>query len=449
MKSSFSGLKRLFTETPLFNGKSWRIALEPWRFSPEVTAELSAIGQATLAFYRAQEKLYLASAFGKSLLRNKTLLAPWVAELLDRGKPDRLICHQRSRALTGKFPTVLRPDLLITERGFSLTEFDSVPGGIGLTAFLSRLYNCGNAMAEEFWKTLTRENPSAKIAVAVSDESATYRPEFEWLAETLCRECGAEIFVCNPNELRMNGNGVFLGRVRIDVVYRFFELFDLKNFSDAEKLMEAVESGKVSVTPPMRAFQEEKLSLALFHHPTLKPFWLETLGAGNFAVLQKIIPETWILEPVENLPPGALLWAPLPIRDWSELKNRSSRERNWVLKSGGFDENAWGARSVTVGNDVSQGEWNSALDAALASGRQNKLYVLQDFKKPICRDFEIFNDAGVPETMAGRVRICPYYFLKNNETVHLAGALATVCPADKKIIHGMSSASLAPCRFAF
>lgn len=449
MKKSFPELSRLLAETPLFAGKAWRVAADAWSFSPETTAELLAIGQATLAFYRAQEKLYLASALGKNLLRNKTLRAPWVAELLDRGKPSRLIRHQRSRALAGTLPPVLRPDLLITEQGFSLTEFDSVPGGIGLTAFLERLYGCGNAMSTNFWEALVRENSAAKIAVAVSDESATYRPEFEWLAKTLRRECGAAIAVCNPNELRVNADGVFLGRERMDIVYRFFELFDLENFPEAEKLMAAAEAGTVAVMPPMRAFQEEKLSLALFHHLTLEPFWRETLGTKNFAVLKKIIPKTWILDPVENLPPSALLWAPLPIRDWAELKNLPQRERNRVLKSGGFDENAWGARSVTIGNDVSQSDWNAALDAALDSGRQNKLYVLQDFEKPIRRDFEIFNDAGAPETMAGRVRICPYYFLENNAEVRLAGALATICPADKKIIHGMRTASLAPCRFAF
>jgi hypothetical protein len=42
--------------------------------------------------------------------------------------------------LRGVFPPVLRPDLLLTDDGFAMTELDSVPGGIGLTAFLNRLY---------------------------------------------------------------------------------------------------------------------------------------------------------------------------------------------------------------------------------------------------------------------------------------------------------------------
>ena len=46
--------------------------------------------------------------------------------------------------------------------------------------------------------------------------------------------------------------------------------------------------------------------------------------------------------------------------------------------------------------------------------------------------------------MSGRVRVCPYYFVTGEEVV-LGGALATICPSDKKIIHGMADAIMAPC----
>ena len=45
--------------------------------------------------------------------------------------------------------------------------------------------------------------------------------------------------------------------------------------------------------------------------------------------------------------------------------------------------------------------------------------------------------------MKGRVRLCPYYFCGERET-KLGGVLATVCPADKKLLHGMRDAILAP-----
>ena len=46
---------------------------------------------------------------------------------------------------------------------------------------------------------------------------------------------------------------------------------------------------------------------------------------------------------------------------------------------------------------------------------------------------------------AGRLRLCPYYCLVGGQ-VRLSGALATFCPPDKKIIHGMQDAALLPCR---
>ena len=47
----------------------------------------------------------------------------------------------------------------------------------------------------------------------------------------------------------------------------------------------------------------------------------------------------------------------------------------------------------------------------------------------------------------GRVRLCPYYFVQGDgdaARAKLCGVLATICPADKKIIHGMRDAVLAP-----
>ncbi len=131
----------------LFEDKTWQLSPEAWPVSPDQLAQLEAIGAACLEFHQALETLYLRSVAGKNLLRNKPLLAPWVAEYLDRGKPAELIAHARDPKNRGAFPTVLRPDLLLTEDGFALTELDSVPGGIGLTAFLNRLYSSTGSSA--------------------------------------------------------------------------------------------------------------------------------------------------------------------------------------------------------------------------------------------------------------------------------------------------------------
>ena len=46
--------------------------------------------------------------------------------------------------------------------------------------------------------------------------------------------------------------------------------------------------------------------------------------------------------------------------------------------------------------------------------------------------------------MSGRARLSPYYFVSDGQA-KLAGILATVCPLDKKLIHGMRDAIMVPC----
>jgi len=136
----FQALKSAFASQSLFEDKTWRLSPYAWPILGAQAQELEAIGSACLEFHQALETLYLRSASGKNLLRNKPLLAPWVADYLERGKPEMLVAHGRDPRNRGMFPTVLRPDLLLTDEGFVMTELDSVPGGIGLTAFLNRLY---------------------------------------------------------------------------------------------------------------------------------------------------------------------------------------------------------------------------------------------------------------------------------------------------------------------
>ena len=56
-------------------------------------------------------------------------------------------------------------------------------------------------------------------------------------------------------------------------------------------------------------------------------------------------------------------------------------------------------------------------------------------------------DSGELKTMKGRVRLCPYFFVEQDK-VKLRGALATIVPADKKLLHGMSDAILVPTKVA-
>jgi hypothetical protein len=453
---------------PLFEAKTWQLSPEAWPLTPEQVTQLEGIGTACLEFHQTLETLYLRSAAGKNLLRNKPLLAPWVADYLDRGKPPQLIAHSRDPRNRGAFPTVLRPDLLLTDTGFALTELDSVPGGIGLTAFLNRLYASGgesvlgpnDAMVRNFHASLTALRPELEnplIALAVSDEADTYRPEMQWLALQL-QLLGKRVFCVRPDDIFPLGASVCIdvdgNPEKIDVVYRFFELFDLANVKTAKYIFEAWTAGEVAIGPPMRHFQEEKLALALFHHHLLQDFWSESLSARSLKILRDLIPPSWIIDPAP-LPPGAVLDGPRvggrALTDWRELASASQKERDLIIKISGYHETAWGARSVVLGSDCSREEWQQSVERAKELAGTN-LHILQVYRKPRRTEHRVYEGtvggaAPIAVAKAGRLRLCPYYFVVGGQAV-LSGALATFCPPDKKIIHGMQDAALLPSRLA-
>ena len=470
---SFEVLKSTFGEQDLFKDKTWLLSPRAFGLNRTQMKEIEVLGQACYDFYRALELLYVWSSEGKNLLRNRELLAPWVAEYLNRGKPESLVAYGLGKCVRGTLPPVIRPDLLLTDSGFAMTELDSVPGGIGLTAFLNALYGrihgsdlvgCegakGEDMVDAFYRVLAAKAPNIHvpyIVILVSDEAETYRPEMEWIAKEL-RHRGRRVHVFHPDAVMPLGDSICVGidgdPQAVDVVYRFWELFDLSNVSIAEYLLGQSNSGGVMgenllpVVPPMRAFQEEKLGMALFHHRILEDFWREHLSKKSYAILKQTIPQTWVVDPVD-LPPNAVLDAPFvnqkPIASWEQLIDAGKRERNLILKISGFHESAWGARSVVLGSDSSREEWEEAIWRAVRMA-STSLHILQVYKKPKRVVHPVYNAKGSVVSMEGRVRLCPYYFVNEaKQNVGLRGILATLCPADKKIIHGMKDASLMPC----
>lgn len=463
----YARIRTALDKQPLFEDKTWRLSPEAFPLTAAQLKEIEAIGEACLEFHRALDTLYERSATGKNLLRNRELKAPWVAEYLDRGKPQDLVEHARSKRLRGQFPAVIRPDLLLTEKGFVMSELDSVPGGIGLTAFLNRLYEAGgddsivgarDRIIDAFYQALAEQVPGKRqpfIAIIVSDEAATYRPEMEWLAGELQKR-GRRVFVFHPGDVMPLGDTLCVdidgNPQQVDIIYRFWELFDIADVPLAAHLLEAWNESSVWISPPMKPFQEEKLMLALFHHHKLEDFWKENLSKANYRTLRRIIPRSWIMDPVQ-LPPNAVLDAPpvggKPISDWRQLAEATQKERNLIIKLSGFHEKAWGARSVTLGSDSSKAEWEEAIGDALDQADRS-LHILQEYHKPMRLRHPVYvppEDGKEPEvfSMEGRLRLCPYYFVRGDE-LELTGILATFCSADKKIIHGMSDAAMLPCR---
>jgi hypothetical protein len=415
----------------LFAGMEWKISPTPFPLGENLAKEIESLGRVLLQFYRATNLLYRKSVEGKQ--------PEWVARWLDLGKPRELIELQRSAAFKNEIPRVIRPDILLTETGFSITELDSVPGGIGLTGWLNQTYSKTGAPvlggADGMLRGFESIFGDAKqVQIVVSEEAKTYRPEMEWLAGQM-----------KNSEFRIQ-NSEFKDFADGDAVYRFFELFDLPNVANARLIFELAAEKKIRLTPPPKPMFEEKMLFALLWNRNLHSFWRQELGEGFLARLKKIIPYTWLVDPTP-LPPHAAI-PELNLTDWSQLKTMSQKERDLILKVSGFSENAWGARGVYLGSDLSAADWSAAVDAALKNFETSPS-VLQRFHKPSLVDaswFDFTKNEVVP--MKGRARLCPYYFVSGEGDAArptLGGVLATIVPADKKIVHGMTDAVLAPC----
>ncbi|MCX6959951.1 MAG: hypothetical protein NTW91_06670 [Verrucomicrobia bacterium] len=376
---SLEELKGRIPEGELFAGKEWRWAPVPYRLAPRLVKELDSMGHRLLQFAEACDLLYRQSVDGRQ--------PAWIAGLLDQGKPPEVVALGRDPAFRGQIARVIRPDLILTEEGFSICELDQIPGGIGLTAWLNETYSefgfdvLGGA--EGMLKGFASVLPEGEIIV--SEEAATYRPEMEWLAARLARMNAASHWSVSDDMERESWGGH---------VYRFFEMFDLPQVPCSRNLFRAASAGSVTVTPPPKAQLEEKLWMALFWMPSLKDFWLRQLGERGVQALQRWIPYTWIMDP-SPLPHNAV-YPRLEIQDWKQLV--------------GFSQ---------------------------------KPYILQTFRHSVLTEQPYYDAEGALLSMTGRARLSPYFFLDGRKAI-LGGVLSTVCPADKKILHGMSDAVMVP-----
>ncbi|MEM8954476.1 MAG: hypothetical protein AAGD22_10030 [Verrucomicrobiota bacterium] len=427
----------------LFADKNWRLSPEPFPLSKKQVRTLEALGPILHTFQKAANNLYHRSL--------KASAPEWIAQYIDAGKPPELLKHAHSKALRHSTPRVIRPDLILTENeGFALTELDSVPGGIGLTAWLNQTF--ANALGLEnivggpkgMLHGFAGIFPNG-ADIVVSNEAADYRPEMEWLANNL-KNTSSPNWQVHPAES--------YSPKPHNCLYRFFELFDLENIPFTNQAVTLQEKDELCMSPPLKPAIEEKLWLALFWSKPLEDFWRRELRDSNFQKLRNIIPYGWVVDPAP-VPHHAVI-PRLEIPDFNALGDLTQKERDLVLKISGFSELAWGSRGVHIGSDLPQSEWQNAVSTALTSINSNP-YLLQEFKKGARIQHPFYDDQSQSlQSLDARVRLCPYYFVhppksddsSSKESVHLGGVLATIVPADKKKLHGMSDAILVPCALA-
>jgi len=456
-ENRLEAIRAAFPKEGLFAEKDWLLSPDAFPIDKKFLAELEQLGHRLFVFQRACNQLYHLSIRGKQ--------PEWVARYLDAGKPQELIEFSRRKEIRDDLPRVIRPDLILADEGYIIAEVDSVPGGIGLTAWLNQTYSTfdkeiiggAEGMLDGFESVLPNGGD-----IVISHEAATYRPEMEWLAARLGRkilDAGDSMLdeklhpsSENPaSSIQYPASSATWRVVPAEnyeprdarAVYRFFELFDLPNVPQIDNALRANAEGRITITPPIKPYLEEKMWFALFWLKPLHEFWRRELGDKYFIKLQEVIPYSWLLDPTP-LPQHAVI-PRLEIHDWHEAAKFSQKDRELLLKVSGFSPLGWGSRGIALGSDLAHAEWERRIEHALATFESSPT-IMQRFHKGRLFEHQYWDqDASEFKTMKGRVRLCPYYFVEGDR-VKLRGALATIAPADKKFLHGMRDAILVPSR---
>jgi hypothetical protein len=450
-----AAIRAAFPKEGLFAEKDWLLSPDAFPIDKKFLAELEQLGHRLFVFQRACNQLYQLSIRGKQ--------PEWVARYLDAGKPQELIEFSRRKEIRDDLPRVIRPDLILADEGYIIAEVDSVPGGIGLTAWLNQTYSTfdkeiiggAEGMLDGFESVLPNGGD-----IVISQEAATYRPEMEWLAAQLGRKImdagysmlDEKLHPSSENPVSSIQHQAASAAWRVvaaqnyeprdaRAVYRFFELFDLPNIPQIDNALRANAEGRITITPPIKPYLEEKMWFALFWLKPLHEFWRRELGDKYFIKLQEVIPYSWLLDPTP-LPQHAVI-PRLEIHDWHEAAKFSQKDRELLLKVSGFSPLGWGSRGIALGSDLAHAEWERRIEHALATFESSPT-IMQRFHKGRLFEHQYWDQgASQLKTMKGRVRLCPYYFVEGDR-VKLRGALATIAPADKKFLHGMRDAILVP-----
>jgi hypothetical protein len=181
------------------------------------------------------------------------------------------------------------------------------------------------------------------------------------LVEYYRRLHGIEMLHADPSELRLVDGEVYCGDDRVDLVYRDYSVLDLVE----------LEAEGVDVSPMRTLFRENRVVSSIAAELDHKSCW-EVLtdpdlagryfGEDERRVFRHHVLWTRVLADRRTL---------LPDSEPGDLLEFARREREWlVLKP----SRGYGGDGVTIGQTLTDSEWEAALNAALADP---EIWVLQ------------------------------------------------------------------------
>src|SRR5215207_8599529 len=220
--------------------------------------------------------------------------------------------------------------------------------------------------------------PGGQVVLVDPKFAAEGPDEPDALARYYREQHGLEVLHADPSELRQRGDEVWYGDTRVDLVYRDSSVLDLMAYAE-----EGVDVG------PMRTlFRQNRvvssISAELDQKSIFELFTDLALAERLFTVEERQVMRRHVL------------WTRLlSARDTTSalgervdlLEHARVERESLVLKP----NRSYGGEGVLVGHAAEQGEWEAALDRALA---EPNAWVLQQAAPIPVKSFHVLDDAG-------------------------------------------------------
>ncbi len=185
-----------------------------------------------------------------------------------------------------------------------------------------------------------------RFGVAIVDlPGVATAPEFDLLAAAF-RAAGHPTIVAEPAQLSFDGEGLYAGNFRVDVLYRRFLVRDLRTHPEA-------------LAPVLEAYRARRVCMVNS---------LRTCLLHNKAIFALLHDESFPLSPAERRLVSRHFPLTLLVSSANQDRLRRERER-WVLKP----VDAHGGQGVVLGWLATEAEWGEALSRPIAQVAQARV----------------------------------------------------------------------------
>lgn len=333
-----------------------------------------------------------------------------VKDLLDRGKPKIFQTEIQPRYL------FVRPDLLITNQGFSICEIETSPFGLALSELLNRGYRAAGfdtMVGDEVLQNFLRDNIPDEGVIVFSQKTSSYEGQLEFLAR--------ELFSGDGRRWKAEDISTVIGRDHPHIYRGFYQYEFLEDLFVNNLVDNLLREGLDTVTPTLTPHMEEKALLSLVWDKRWAGFFSRHLGSAAFHHLIDVIPPTWIVGQERYFALGL----PSGVSASVDLAGLSKSKRKFVLKKSGFGSGSSWAEGVVFLQEKSIQKARDLLDAATSDTQS--LYVIQEFRPSQERPLLYEDDKGGANQMQARIRITPYFSMAGSEQAKLIAIKATGC----------------------